>query len=191
MMIPPMQPTLSDDVVTLRPMIEADREPLFAVAGDPEIWAIHPAHNRWQRNIFDPFFTEGLNSNGGLTVIDTATGAIIGSSRYDIRVCNPGEVEIGWTYLARKAWGGAHNRSMKRMMLAHAFKQFDTVIFLVGETNLRSLRALEKIGARLTDRRQDWPMADAVVSHLIYAITRDDFANGPLSPPLSQQQSRL
>ena len=65
-------------------------------------------------------------------------------------------------------------------MLAHAFTKFDGVIFLVGETNMRSRRAMEKIGARLTDRRQDWDMAGTDVSHLIYAITRDEFAQGPL-----------
>jgi N-acetyltransferase len=182
MMMPPMQPVLSDDLVTLRPMTEADREPLFAVARDPLIWAIHPAHNRWERHVFDPFFAEGLASNGGLTVIDKAGGAVIGSSRYDIRVCQAGEVEIGWTYLARDYWGGAYNRSMKRLMLAEAFRVgFDTAIFLVGETNLRSCRAMEKIGGVLTDRRQAWDMAGVQVDHLIYAITRDAFARGPLS----------
>jgi N-acetyltransferase len=181
MMIPPMQPVIEDDHVLLRPMAEADREPLFAVASDREIWAIHPAHDRWQRDVFDPFFDEGLASNGGLTVIDKASGAVIGSSRYDIRVCEVGEVEIGWTYLARAYWGGDYNRSMKRLMLAYTFERgFEAAIFLVGETNLRSRRAMEKIGGVLTDRRQDWPMADAVISHLIYRISRDGFASGPL-----------
>lgn len=182
MMVPPMQPVLEDDVVVLRPMTEADRELLFAVACDPEIWAVHPAHDRWQRAVFDPFFAEGLASNGGLAVIDKASGAIIGSSRYDIRVCEAGEVEIGWTYLARAHWGGAVNRSIKRLMVRYAFERgFDSVIFLVGEGNKRSRRALEKIGAVLTDRRQAWPMADTIVDHLIYAIGREDFASGPLS----------
>lgn len=181
MMIPPMQPTLWDDRVLLRPMGAQDREGLFAVASDPLIWALHPAHDRWQRDVFDAFFDEGLASNGCLTVIDRATGAMIGSSRYDIRVCQPGEVEIGWTYLARSHWGGDCNRSMKRLMIAHALTIFDTVIFLVGETNLRSRRALEKIGAQLTERRQTWDMAGAPIDHLIYAIGRDDFADGPLS----------
>ena len=181
MMHPPMQSVLSDDLVTLRPMTEADREPLFTVARDPLIWAIHPAHNRWERQVFDPFFAEGLASNGGLTVIDNASGAVIGSSRYDIRVCEAGEVEIGWTYLARDYWGGDYNRSMKRLMLAEAFRAgFETAIFLVGETNLRSCRAMEKIGGVLTSRRQAWDMAGVQVDHLIYAITRDAFARGPL-----------
>jgi N-acetyltransferase len=182
MMVPPMQPVLSDALVTLRPMAEADREPLFAVASDPLIWAIHPAHNRWERAVFDPFFAEGLASNGGLTVIDNASGAVIGSSRYDIRVCAAGEVEIGWTYLARSYWGGEYNRSMKRLMLAYAFERgFEAAIFLVGATNLRSCRAMEKIGGVLTDRRQAWDMAGVQVDHLVYAITREAFANGPLS----------
>lgn len=181
MMKPPMQPVLSDALVTLRPMVEADREPLFAVASDPLIWAIHPAHNRWKRHVFNPFFEEGLASNGGLTVIDTASGAVIGGSRYDVRVCDAGEVEIGWTYLARDYWGGAYNRAIKRLMLGYAFERgFESVIFLVGETNLRSCRAMEKIGAALTDRRQAWPMADKVINHLIYRISADDFVRGPL-----------
>ena len=184
MMHPPMQPVMSDAVVTLRPMTEADREPLFAVASDREIWALHPAHDRWQRDVFDPFFDEGLKSNGGLTVIDIASGTVIGSSRYDMRVCEPGEVEIGWTYLARAYWGGAHNRSMKRLMLTEAFRSgFGNVIFLVGEDNLRSRRAMEKIGAVLTDRRQAWDMAGVQVDHLIYAIDRSTFESGPLSRP--------
>ncbi len=181
MMVPPMQPVLEDGRVILRPMTEADRAPLFEVASDPEIWAIHPAHDRWRRDVFDPYFSEGLASNGGLVVIDKATGAIIGSSRYDIRVCDEGEVEIGWTYLARAHWGGAANGSIKRLMLAYAFERgFEAVIFLVGETNLRSCRAMEKIGGVLTDRRQEWPMADKVINHLIYRISAEDFVRGPL-----------
>ena len=177
MMHPPMQPVLEDDFVQLRPIEEADREALFNVASDPLIWALHPAHDRWKREVFDPFFAEALSSNGGLVVVDKATGAIIGSSRYDIRVCEIGEVEIGWTYLARAFWGGAINRSIKRLMIGYAFERgFEAVIFLVGQDNLRSRRAMEKIGAMLTDRRQEWAMADTVVDHLIYRIARVDFA---------------
>ena len=115
-------------------------------------------------------------------VIDRASGAVIGSSRYDIRVCDAGEVEIGWTYLAREHWGGETNRSMKRLMLGYAFERgFEAAIFLVGETNVRSRRAMEKIGGVLTDRRQAWPMADTIISHLIYRISAEDFRQGPLT----------
>ncbi|QMW24553.1 GNAT family N-acetyltransferase [Sandaracinobacteroides saxicola] len=179
--MPPMQPVLEDERLLLRPLAAADFAPLFAVARDPEIWALHPAHDRWREPVFRAFFDEGLASNGALAVIDRASGTIIGSSRYDIRVCRPGEVEVGWTFLARAHWGGGVNRRLKRLMLAHAFEAgFDTVIFLVGDGNLRSCRALEKVGAVLTDRRQRWEMAGVMVDHRIYAIGAADFLAGPL-----------
>jgi RimJ/RimL family protein N-acetyltransferase len=54
--------------------------------------------------------------------------------------------------------------------------------FIVGETNTRSRRAMERIGATLTDRREERIMAGgAVVQHLTYAITRESFASGPLA----------
>ncbi len=181
MMIPPMQPTLSDEKLLMRPMAADDWDALYAVASDPQIWALHPAHNRWQEPVFRAYFEEGLASNGALVAIDRAADRVIGSSRYDIRVAGPGEVEIGWSYLARDHWGGQWNAAMKRLMLAEAFRcGFHTVIFLIGETNLRSRRAMEKIGGVLTDRRQSWEMAGQQVSHLIYAISAQDFANGPL-----------
>jgi RimJ/RimL family protein N-acetyltransferase len=43
---------------------------------------------------------------------------------------------------------------MKRLMLRHAFKFVDNVVFIVGPQNLRSQKALAKIGAvRLGSRR--------------------------------------
>ena len=44
-------------------------------------------------------------------------------------------------------WGGLYNREMKHLMLNHAFRFVKTVVFLVGPKNLRSQRALAKIGA--------------------------------------------
>jgi RimJ/RimL family protein N-acetyltransferase len=181
MMHPPLRIHQSDELVALRPLEATDFDALFAVASDPEIWALHPAHNRWQESVFRAFFDEGLASNGAHVVLDAASGAVIGSSRYDLRVCDPGEVEIGWTFLARAYWGGAMNRAIKRMMIEAAFAAgFDATIFLVGPENWRSRRAMEKIGGVLTDRRQQWAMADQTVSHVIYRISREDFAHGPL-----------
>jgi RimJ/RimL family protein N-acetyltransferase len=57
------------------------------------------------------------------------------------------EVAIGYTFLARKAWGSVHNREMKKLMLDHAFQFVDTVLFHIGENNFRSRKAIEKIGA--------------------------------------------
>ena len=49
--------------------------------------------------------------------------------------------------MARKYWGGRYNREMKQLMLSHAFQFVENVVFFVGENNIRSQKATEKIGA--------------------------------------------
>ncbi len=176
-----LQPTLGNAVIALRPLTAADWHRLYAVASDPAVWAGHPANDRWQEPVFRAFFDQALTSGGALVAIDPASGAIIGSSRYDCGRAGPGEVEIGWTFLARRHWGGAANAAMKTLMIGHALTLFDRVIFLVGETNVRSRRAMEKIGGVLTDRSLTTDMAGGPVRHVIYAIDRPGFANGPLA----------
>ena len=166
------QPHLTGDLVELRPATPQDFDTLFAVAGDPLIWAVHPAHDRWQEPVFRRFFADGLASGGMLVATDRASGAVIGSSRYDFGRAEPDEVEIGWTFLARRHWGGRYNGEMKRLMLDHAFGSVDRVIFLIGETNLRSRRAIEKIGGYLTERRHHTEMAGKPAVHVVYAIDR-------------------
>ena len=176
-----LQPSLSNTGITLRPLAPDDWTALYAVAADPRIWDLHPAHDRWQEPVFRAFFDDALASGGALVAIDPATNTIIGSSRYDTSRVQPGEVEIGWTFLARSHWGGPTNTAMKALMVAHALTMFDRVIFLIGETNLRSRRALEKIGGRLTPREHITIQAGTRVRHVIYEIDRAGFASGPLA----------
>jgi len=175
-----LQPTLIDGDIRLRPLQPDDWQALFAVASDPLIWAVHPAHDRWQEPVFCAFFDDALRSGGALAITRTATGEIIGSSRFDQTRADEGEVEIGWTFLSRSAWGGRTNFTVKRLMVDHALRFFERVIFVIGKDNVRSRRAVEKIGARLTGRTLDVPMAGAMASHVVYAIDRADFASGPL-----------
>lgn len=177
------QPVLEDELVRLRPLRPDDWDALFAVASDPLIWEQHPAHDRWQESVFRAFFDDALANKGTLIVLDAATGAVIGSSRFEgLEEAEGGSVEIGWTFLARSHWGGRWNHAMKRLMLAHALASVAEVRFLVGETNTRLRTALERIGAQLTDRCEERVMADGtVIPHLTYAITRDSFARGPLA----------
>ncbi|MCU0636998.1 MAG: GNAT family N-acetyltransferase, partial [Gemmatimonadaceae bacterium] len=141
-----LQPTLVGTLVTLRPLVADDWPALFAAAADPAIWAQHPDHDRWKEEVFAGFFRGALDSGGAFAVLDTATGAIIGSTRYHGYDAERREVEIGWTFLARAYWGGRFNGEMKRLMLAHAFGWVDQVLFLVGLDNLRSQSAVLRIG---------------------------------------------
>jgi len=168
------QPVLIGERIALRPATPDDWDALLAVAGDPLIWEVHPAHDRWQEPVFRAFFAQGLASGGMLVATDRATGAVIGSSRYDFGRAEADEVEIGWTFLARSHWGGAYNGEMKRLMLGHAFDSVARAIFVIGESNVRSRRAIERVGGRLTDRTFVADMAGTPATHVIYAIDRSD-----------------
>jgi RimJ/RimL family protein N-acetyltransferase len=141
-----LQPTLRGRLLELRPLRSDDVDELYAVASDPLIWEQHPASDRYQPEVFAGFFREAIESGGAFAAIDRTTGRIIGSSRYFGYDAAAGEVEIGWTFLARVCWGGGYNREMKDLMLRHAFRFVERVIFLVGPGNLRSRREMEKFG---------------------------------------------
>jgi N-acetyltransferase len=140
------QPTLQDDLLLLRPLHPSDQEALYAAASDPLIWEQHPA-DRYLRTVFDPFFQESLDSNGALVAILKETGNIIGTSRYKLFPEIPMAVEIGWTFLERRYWGGHLNGRMKKLMIDHAQAEgMAEVVLKVALKNLRSQKAVEKIG---------------------------------------------
>jgi N-acetyltransferase len=140
------QPFLVGDFLELRPLRADDFEALFRVASDPLIWDQHPERNRYQEATFRAFFEEACTSGGALVALDRATGQIIGSSRYHGYDAERSVIEIGSSYLARAYWGGRYNGDMKRLMVEHAFRSVQRVIFIIGPENRRSQRAVEKIG---------------------------------------------
>jgi RimJ/RimL family protein N-acetyltransferase len=165
-----LQPRLVGELIELRPLAPEDWPALSSAASDPLIWEVHPVSDRWKEHVFREFFREGLACGGAFVVIDRATGQTIGSSRYSNYKPGESEIEIGSTFLARSHWGGIYNGEMKRLMLGHAFRFVDTVVFRIGTTNLRSRRAVEKIGAILTDRREIVNLHGRVIEHVVYAL---------------------
>jgi RimJ/RimL family protein N-acetyltransferase len=143
---------------------------LFAVAADPQIWAVHPAHDRWQEPVFRRYFDDALASGGSLTVRERGSGRIIGASRYRAHDDDPRRCEIGWTFLSRDHWGGTTNREMKALMLRHLMQHFQIATFMIGEDNLRSRRAIEKIGGVLSEATETRTMAGREVRHVVYEI---------------------
>jgi N-acetyltransferase len=180
------RPFLSGDLIAMRPMTESDFEPLYAVASDPLIWELHPTHERWQRSVFRANIDEANAEKGGLVAINKATNTIIGFSRYSQIAVGPNEIEIGWSFLAREYWGGAYNRDMKAIMVAHALNSFDRVIFRVGETNARSRRAMEKIGGVRIEWDEVLPIFGRNAVYIAYEIRRDAFVDGSLAVSFSQ-----
>lgn len=141
------QPTLRNGDLALRPLARDDFEDLYAVAQDPGIWAGHPAKNRHERAIFEPYFHMLCTSGGTLAIKATQTDQIIGCSRYYAAPDQPNSVSIGFTFLGRAWWGGVTNFTLKTLMLDHAFAQVSSVWLHIDPSNIRSQRATAKLGA--------------------------------------------
>jgi RimJ/RimL family protein N-acetyltransferase len=167
-----LQPCLTGDLLQLRPLRADDFHDLYAVAADPLLWEQHPCKDRYQEEVFKVFFREALESRGALLALDRKDGRAIGSSRFHGYDEANREVEIGWTFLTRSHWGGAYNGEMKRLMLRHAFRFVNSVIFLVGPDNVRSQRAVERIGGVRAGMRPD----GSGRASLLYRIEASAFA---------------
>lgn len=161
------QPMLKGVLVELRPLRSDDEDDLFAIASDPLIWEQHPVKDRYKPQVFRAFFRESLASQSALTALDCIDGRVIGSSRFHGYREQVSEVEIGWTFLARSHWGGKYNREVKQLMLRHAFRFVNRVIFLISPQNVRSQKAIERIGGIRVGSRPDAEGRDSY----LYEIT--------------------
>ena len=166
------QPTLKGDLVELRPLRPNDYDSLYAVAADPLIWEQHPVKNRHEQTSFQEFFRESLASGGALIVIDAKTQRVIGSARFHDFDEDRDEVEVGWIFLARSHWGGIYNGELTRLMVKHALRFVSGVVWLAAPENVRSQRAVEKIGGVRVGSRADAGGRDSYV----YLITESELA---------------
>lgn len=141
-----IQPALSGELVTIRPLLKSDYEDLFKAASDPLIWKMHPQPDRYKPEVFKSFFNEALNSKGAVVITDVKTSEIIGCSRYYDYSKEGSSVIIGYTFLARKYWGGLYNKDLKKLMINYALQFVKTTYFQVGLNNIRSQQAMLKIG---------------------------------------------
>lgn len=164
------QPTLEDNLVTLRPLKELDCEALYEVAQDPLIWEQHPS-NRYQRAVFDDFFRDAIDSKGALLVLDKASGQAIGSSRFE-RAAVDSAVEIGWSFLAKACWGRAYNRAAKKLMINHAFTSVEDVVFHIDLQNIRSQKAVEKLGGKRITEPQHAHLTKHDPTYCTYRINK-------------------
>ncbi|WP_430445903.1 GNAT family N-acetyltransferase [Sphingorhabdus contaminans] len=185
-MCPPfdIQPTLVGTKVYLRPLAEDDFDALYTVASDPDIWAMHPYRDRYKREVFEGFFAEAIASRGAFAILDQSTGAMIGSSRFANYDAEASEIEIGWTFFACSHWRGGFNREAKALMLRHIFPHINTVVFQIGAHNLRSRKAVERLGARLI-RNYVREYRGQKQDYVMYNLTLEEAQTGALALALA------
>src|SRR5262245_15980336 len=149
-----------------------DFSSLFQAASDPLVWEQHPEPDRYKPEVFQRFFDGAIESRGALSVVDLKSRRIIGTSRYYNYDSARREVKVGYTFLERAFWGGVYNRELKSLMLDHAFQFVDRVLFEVGRNNLRSQKALLKIGAQFLAETEFPAPGGSVIPGLVFVITR-------------------
>lgn len=155
---PPTSPwsvKMENEYLLLRPLCEDDFDELFQAAADPLIWEQHPDTNRYQLESFTRYFAGAVESSTAYVIVNKSDHAIIGSTRYYDYNSEDSQVAIGYTFIIRKYWGTDYNKSIKQMMLNHAFDFVNNVIFHVGAGNIRSQKAIRKTGALLESQNGD------------------------------------
>jgi RimJ/RimL family protein N-acetyltransferase len=169
-----LQPTLQDELVVLKPLQPEDFEKLFAVASDPLIWEQHPVKDRYKPEVFKIFFDGAVASKGAFLVCEKTTGELMGSTRYYDFKPELSQIAIGFTFIARKYWGGKYNFSMKKLMMDYAFRYVDTVLYHIGASNIRSQKAQLKLGGKKI-KEIDLDLNGQKLLHYEYEIRKADW----------------
>jgi RimJ/RimL family protein N-acetyltransferase len=153
--------------IRLEPLREEHREALAAAAADGRLWELWyvavPAPDDTARYVADALKGQEDGHMLPWVVRDTASGAIIGSTRYHDIVANIDRVEIGYTWYSQRRQRTHVNTTCKLLLLAHAFDTLGCKVvgLRTDPFNFRSQRAIEALGAR----------KDGVIRH--YATRRD------------------
>ncbi|MCK9641573.1 MAG: GNAT family N-acetyltransferase [Prolixibacteraceae bacterium] len=167
---------LESDLLKIVPLIEADFDNLYKAASDPIIWEQHPANDRYKLEVFKPYFDGAIAGKSAFKIIDKSTNQMIGSTRYYDYNPEKSGIAIGFTFLAKEYWGGTYNKSVKKLMIDYAFQFVDIIYFHIGVTNIRSQKAIQKIGAIKRDEI-NFENNGQSLPHFEYLIKKQSWIN--------------
>ncbi len=127
---------------------------LAAAIEDGELWTIPVTFVPHPQDLapFFAFAEEAFQAGRELAfaIIDKASGAVAGSTRFRCIELGHRRAEIGFTFLGR-SWQRSHiNTEAKYLMLRHAFDtwELNRVELLTDVLNIQSRQAIARIGAR-------------------------------------------
>ena len=148
-------PALRGTYVYLEPATEAHRELLRPLAKDERLWEFTKTLliDDTYDTQFDDYYNTALatttTENGQAFVIrQTKDDRILGMTRIHNVMLKDKGCEIGHTWYTPDVWGQVHNKECKLLLLTHLFERlgFARVAFRVAHQNIRSQKAVEKIG---------------------------------------------
>lgn len=168
-----IQTPLSNELVVLLPLKEADFDALYAVAADPRIWEQHPNKDRWKKEIFRNFFDGAMQSGGAFKITDRSTGNIMGSTRFYDYDQPDDSIFIGYTFYGVGCWGKGINLSVKQLMLDYIFRFVCKVKFHIGAENVRSQIAIGRVGAVKIGEQEVTYFGEAPKRNFVYVIEKE------------------
>ena len=147
---------LENEIVKLRQTKKEDFDKLFKLGGKKEIWEQHSNKDRYKKSVFLKYFNQGIkNKFGSLTIISKDDGKIVGWTRlYDFDETVP-TIKIGYTFLGKSYWGLDINYNSKKLILNYLFGFLDLVCFDIFEKNIRSQKAVQKLGGVFNEKKKD------------------------------------
>lgn len=146
--------TLQGQTVDLLSLEEMHFAELETLAKDKRIWEFYPFDGSDPGtflNVFNTAITEREKGNQfPFVILHKRENRIIGSTRFlDIQVKHK-KLEIGSTWLHPDYWATEINLECKLLLLTYCFENLHAVRVQLktDENNLRSRKAIEKIGGR-------------------------------------------
>lgn len=145
---------LTGRLVAVEPLSAAHEEGLIAAATDPDMFSWMPIDVASSRETLRDWLAATLAGAAEgrevpFAILAAGTGEVLGSTRFlEVRLEHL-RVEIGWTWVTRRAWSTGVNVETKLLLLGHAFEQVGVrrVEFKTDARNARSRGALEALGA--------------------------------------------
>ncbi len=145
--------TFSGQLVRVEPLAPEHEAGLIDAAGDPEMFAWMPVDMASSRDALREWLAASLAAGAEgsavpFAIVAAGSGRVLGSTRFLELRFEHLRAEIGWTWLARDAWGTGINVETKLLLLEHAFERVGLrrVEFKTDARNERSRGALLALG---------------------------------------------
>jgi len=168
--------------VSLELLTEGHREIIRPIAKDGRIWEFNRMLliDETYDKQFDSYFAFAMDPQGRgeqhtFVIHKTGKKEIIGMTRFYELNERHKRVAIGYTWYIPPVWRKVYNKECKLLLLQYAFEemQFNRVEFTVASQNLRSQKAVEKIGGvkegvmRKHSYRNDGSQTDTILFSII------------------------
>ncbi|VWB46395.1 GCN5 family N-acetyltransferase [Burkholderia lata] len=147
-------PTLTGERVELRPLDRSDRQALLDAAADGQLWnlkvTVVPGPDTIDAYIDTALQGRSAGTVTPFTIVDRASGRVIGSTRFWKIDRKNRKLEIGHTWLSESAQRTRANTEAKWLLLGYAFDELQCVRvqFTTDELNEKSRAAILRLGAK-------------------------------------------